>query len=504
MQDEGRLAIIGAEFGCHLNYESSHMKISVCFDVKNYVEVLEDWPIMHGDMSFFLERKDNVVKSVGITFSNVNIDQAPTFIPADSEKNAPTIRVQGGAYAQIAIMQILNWQTVVSGIQIFDLDFDNYELRYHAETLEEKSKIPILSFRGTNRQALNSACDFEQIGRAFCVGSIALSRIESTAHYREGRLAFEAGRYIDAYNNIFLFLETRYCNGKTKTAQQVEYLSKSNTFMGSLKNSISDLGHLLAVKSNHLATVFDPNAADIDKVKEVVQLRGKLRHHSLKSPHRWDPNKQAEYEEPAMFIASVVTDIVLKESLGDIYAPETLQKFRDISVSTGFESKIDVMTQRLEHKRSLELQISYPTTVISSKICLSTLRNTLEECNTHGQIGDTFRLEATHGSNGLELFEAALGIWFFSESRKLKKTNMNDKMRCCFEHFNSGVMMKHEFEFPIKVSEIDITYAWNLLRFCFEHIENKDITTRVMSLKLFLGKQKFPVVVYRVGVQVKY
>jgi len=151
----------------------------------------------------------------------------------------------------------------------------------------------------------------------------------------------------------------------------------------------------------------------------------------------------------------------------------------------------------------LVLKISYPTTVISSKTCLTALRTTLEECDKNKQIGDTFRLDAIHGSNDLELFEAELGIWIFSETRTLERKDTNDKMRCRFEHFNSGIMMMHEFEFPIKVDEIDISYAWDLLKYCFDHIERKDITTRVMSLKLLLGKDKRPVAIYRVGAQVK-
>ena len=114
--------------------------------------------------------------------------------------------------------------------------------------------------------------------------------------------------------------------------------------MQSLKNSISELGHLPLAKSEHLIAVFDPNTTVRDKIKTIVQLRGRLRHHSLKSPHRWDPNKQNEYEGAARFISSVVADIVIKESLRDIYGPEALQKFRDISVNTGFESNIEAVS----------------------------------------------------------------------------------------------------------------------------------------------------------------
>lgn len=44
------------------------MKISIAFDVKNHVEVLEGWPITREDMTFFLEREENLVKGLLLRF----------------------------------------------------------------------------------------------------------------------------------------------------------------------------------------------------------------------------------------------------------------------------------------------------------------------------------------------------------------------------------------------------------------------------------------------------
>lgn len=99
---------------------------------------------------------------------------------------------------------------------------------------------------------MNKCCDFEQIGRSFCVGSIDEFRIESTSHFREGRIAYEAGRYIDSYNQMFLFLETRYCDGKTKSAQQVDLLSKNTVFCNHLEQSILEIKDKQITESEHL------------------------------------------------------------------------------------------------------------------------------------------------------------------------------------------------------------------------------------------------------------
>lgn len=402
---------------------------------------------------------------------------------------------------QVAINQILNWQAVVSGLQIFDVDFDDYEIRYHPESMDEEDQIHIKSSRSST-DALKSICDFEQIGRAFCVGDIPLDRIEYTSHFRDGQLALGVGRYIDAYNNMFLFIETRYCGGKIKTAQQVELLLNNRAFVESFETSISEFANKKLAQSKHLKDVFDASLSIRDKIKGIVNLRGKLRHHSLNSPLRWNPNKQSEYEEPARFLTMVVANFVMKESLSDIYSPENMKTFRDLSVSGGFETKITVHTYRLKKEKTLELSISIPTTVVSSTICLAAARSALEACDKNRQTGDTTRLDATNDRNGLELFEIELGLWTYSESQSIKLKNPADKVRCRFEHFQSGIVTKHEFEFPPQIDEINVENAWAMLKYCFDHIERKDPTTRVMNLKLFLGKNKRPILTYRVGAQV--
>ncbi|NYS79295.1 MULTISPECIES: hypothetical protein [Halomonadaceae] len=478
------------------------MVITIAFDVKNYIEVSESWPIKIGNTSFHLDRKDNIVNKVCISYQKVEIEKAPKLLKPVEPRKPPTLTINDGGYAILAIKQITNWQTVISGLQIFDLDFDNYEIQFHAENPDEQEHIHINSFRRTQKDALNSACDFEQIGRAFCVSSIEKSRIESSSHFREGRIAYEAGRYVDSYNNMFLFLETRYCDGKTKTAQQVELLTKNNTFIEALKQSISNIQPNNVSQSKHLEGLFNKNISIEEKIKILVLLRGKLRHHSLKNPQRWDPNKQNEYEEAAEFLGSIVGHIVILESLDDIYAPETLNKFRDLSISSGYQTNIKVMTNRLEKEPSLALNISYPTTVISSQLCLTTLRRTLTECERHGQLTDTVNIEAIQSNTELEVFAIEFGIWAYTSLRSIETDIIENAIFCRFEHLQSGIIVKHEFSLPVKDKKISIINAWNLLTLCLDWIEKKDPTTRILSLKLYFNERKTPVLSYRTGPQV--
>ncbi len=356
------------------------MIITFAFDVRNYVEVMEGWPLKRGNMTFFLEREGNILRRVCLSFSGVSTEHAPIFIAPSNENGRGTLKTSDGGYAALARKRIMSWQAIVSGFQIVDLDYDSFEMRFRAESVEEEPLIHLKSIKSGYDQALNYSCDFEQFGRAFCADPIPDHQIESTSHYREGRLAFEAGRYVDAYNNMFLFLETRYCDGKTRTVQQVELLSQNTELCSCIENIAAELTIANKAHKDENLDLFNSCATVRDKIKELVLLRGKLRHHSLKSPNRWDPNQQDKHKGEARFLVAVVHDIVIKESLEEIYAPNPLEEFRKQSVSSGNEISVKLTTFRVKSEPTLELNISYPTTVFSSLLCVRTVMRAMEEC----------------------------------------------------------------------------------------------------------------------------
>ncbi|MEP3295334.1 MAG: hypothetical protein ABJO27_02400 [Pseudoruegeria sp.] len=484
---------------CNTSGGGHGMILSVVFDVKNYVEVMEGWPLRQDNMTFYLEREGNVLKRVRLSFSGVGIEYAPSFTQSSEAADRSNLKIKDGGYLALARKRIMSWQAVVSGIQVVDLDYDSFEMRFHAENIEEESRIHLKSFKPSYDQALNSACDFEQIGRAFCADPISDDRIESTSHYREGCLAFESGRYVDAYNNMFLFLETRYCDGKTKTAQQVELLFSNKALCERIEVADKERIASNQTQKNEKFDLFKSNDSVRDKIKALVLLRGKLRHHSLKSPYRWDPNKQDKHKGEARFLITVVLDIVIKESLNDIYALGPREKFREQSVSSGNEIKIALKTQRVKSEPALVLNISYPTTVVSSLLCLNTVRHAIKECERGGQLADTVKFEALHSGRNLELFSIDFDVWAHTITRELKTTEPIEFIRCSFERSRAELITRHEFSIPRQGNNLTILDVWMLLKRSFDHIENKDPTTRIMSLKLFINDRTKSIVSYRVG-----
>ncbi|MEZ5716686.1 MAG: hypothetical protein R3D85_17005 [Paracoccaceae bacterium] len=455
-------------------------------------------------MTFFLEREGNVLKRVCLSFYGVNIEHAPNFTAPSDANGRASLKTSDGGHAALARKKVMNWQAIVSGLQIVDLDYDNFEIRFHAESTDEESCIHLKSIKSIYDQALNSSCDFEQLGRAFCADAIPDHRIESTSHYREGRLAFEAGRYVDAYNNMFLFLETRYCDGKTKTAQQVELLSQHPELCSCIEKNAIELTKANQSHKNENLDLFNSCANVRDKIKALVLLRGKLRHHSLKSTNRWDPNQQDKHKGEARFLVAVVHDIVIKESLEEIYAPTALEEFRKQSVGSGNEISIKLTTLRVKNEPALELNMSYPTTVVSSLLCVNTVRHAMAACERDGQLADTARFEAVHSGRDLELFIIDFDVWAYTAKREIETNKPIEFVRCSFERFHTDLITRHQFSIPCKGSRLSILDVWKLLKRSFDHIEYRDPTTRIMSLKLFINNGTKSIVSYRVGALVRF
>jgi hypothetical protein len=98
---------------------------------------------------------------------------------------------------------------------------------------------------------------------------------------------------------MFLFLETRYCDGKTGNEKQTRLLSMQEKLCQIVEETANTFGRQATPSGANKFDLFKPGDEAEEKIKALVLLRGKLRHHSLKSRDRWDPNKQGEYESAA-------------------------------------------------------------------------------------------------------------------------------------------------------------------------------------------------------------
>ncbi|WP_296642547.1 hypothetical protein, partial [Roseinatronobacter sp.] len=73
-----------------------------------------------------------------------------------------------------------------------------------------------------------------------------------------------------------------------------------------------------------------------------------------------------------------------------------------------------------------------------------------------------------------------------------------------FERFRASLVTRHQFSIPCQGDRLSILDVWKLLKRSFDHIEHRDPTTRIMSLKLFINNGTQAIVSYRVGAVARF
>ena len=83
--------------------------------------------------------------------------------------------------------------------------------------------------------------------------------------------------------------------------------------------------HLRARASPALKKLFVKS--DEELIEHLVDTRGTLHHHALRSPRAWHPEKPDHYEAEAQALQSIVHEIALKEVISLIYSEARDESF---------------------------------------------------------------------------------------------------------------------------------------------------------------------------------
>jgi hypothetical protein len=302
-------------------YRKRHdLIVIVRFPIQNTVRIDDPWPIKVGSKTFFMNVENGSATAVGVRFTGVPTDAAPKFERLKDGPVKARIVDPGDRFALAAEYDLRAWQTLLMAYILVDIDFDSPKTEFKPETQDEEGLINIHSFstkkfemhrRGTEEFAL--------YGRAFLALDLGRPLIELMSLYRDALKALFAGRYIDAYNNFYLFLETQFCRGRTATNQASTELVKNTEFMSALHTVVGRTADDESFKKLRFKSLEKWKDDPRSLVKEIVELRGLLRHHSLNSPHRWDPNRQENYEIEARFLSIVAYEIAFPKITGKLW-----------------------------------------------------------------------------------------------------------------------------------------------------------------------------------------
>lgn len=347
---------------------------------------------------------------MGIQYSSVPFSLAPQIEMLKEGDVKANIRIPSGSYTLTAERDIRAWQTLLIAYALIDIDFDNATEEFKAEAGEEKIVLP--NFSRSTFELTQRGFDFSVFGRAFLSIEKGVPLIEWMSLYRDGAKALFAERSIDAYNQFYLFIETQFCNGKTKTRLAVQELTKNSEFMSALDKVASQ-----AQKSRRkldklsFAALSKWPSDRHELVEEIVELRGRLRHHSLNSPNRWDPNKQGLFDQEARFLALIAHELAYPRTTGQLWDQSTLESFTNLAeeMHMTIEVHVTLTIKENDSVRDVGINMSFPQPHADSSLAKAVLERSLEVFERNSPAAELFGIRARIKSNNTELLRYDLG-----------------------------------------------------------------------------------------------
>jgi hypothetical protein len=368
------------------------------------------WPIRIGDRSIFLKCEKGVLNSVSITFHDVGIAEAPT-ITTDARREIATKLRFGGRHVLLAERDLRAWQSILAPFAVVDIDFDEWKIEWHAETPDEKKAITVHNFEQHAPRALVRGFDnFDIFAKAFLVVERGYGITDRMAFYLDARKFLDANRPIDAYNSFYLFFESNY-DVPFRTRDAVKKLASVQEFVDALLR-VSDEFRRDTRDSGVTFSALEADRLDIAQlIKQIVELRGFLRHNSLSNPDRWEPSKQDKFGREARFIGLVARYVAHPETLALVFdvgiAGEFMRQTKEIGCMTDILVTASVREADNIHDR--QIKMSFPTRTPGASLAKSVLERCLEVLNDKAPTSEIIAIRARVLPNGPELFRYEIG-----------------------------------------------------------------------------------------------
>jgi hypothetical protein len=146
-------------------------------------------------------------------------------------------------------------------------------------------------------------------------------------------------------------------------------------------------------------------------VKEIVELRGSLRHHSLGSPHRWDPNRQEDFEPEARFLALLANNVAFPKTTGRLWEPERLEQFGRLAeeMNMNIEVTVSLTIKEGGHVRDVLIGMKFPQPQPDSQLATAVITKSIETLNESSPGAELFAVRAWVGPRRTELLRYDLG-----------------------------------------------------------------------------------------------
>lgn len=267
-------------------------------------------------------------------------------------ESAPRLEQKPGEVAQIIIPDdgkhsllqedLRTLEGLLSLYGLHKLVFDQPEARWIPENEKDKDLLRLESFklgRVDPRELVNKALDSSLVVQSTIAASSAAHVQVPLSFFRKGNIDLDEGRFVDAFYDYYFVIEHLYADGKFKSTQVREKLKASRVLLTAISEAQADKrfpyrGPQEEAYHHEKYLSAQPEAV----VDHIVELRGKLHHHSAKRAS-WHPAKEERYRIDAFFLQAVTFSCCYRLAEPHVFAAETVEECRKLAAYREVEQK---------------------------------------------------------------------------------------------------------------------------------------------------------------------
>lgn len=199
---------------------------------------------------------------------------------------------------------------IASGFSLFTSS--NVEIQYESRSIQWSDDPGLLSldvgiYHRNYQIKNNKELTLPLFIRCVLTGCIIKKHDPSLTFYNRGASDASSHRFIEAFYNLFFFLEYLYIRGKTNKRKVVNELLKSTELVETIEKvrRKEELAQLLTLRSLEKIT----NSSVEEIIEMIVSTRGRLHHPNEKRQGDWNPEKQRYFSDETLFLQLVCMEI---------------------------------------------------------------------------------------------------------------------------------------------------------------------------------------------------
>jgi len=179
--------------------------------------------------------------------------------------------------------------------------------------------------------------------RSVLTGCIVKRHDPAVTFYARGSNDASAHRYIEAFYNLFFFLEYLYGNGKSGPKKVLEAFMSSEELRNAIEKVIAENPTGLIVSREFSEKLGNMSTSDV--LEALIDIRGTLHHPNHRRPGTWSPGKQSAFSNESIFLQFVCMNIAFERYFPSAFTPVIEKAYKKVERCLRRGSNIRVVTK---------------------------------------------------------------------------------------------------------------------------------------------------------------